>query len=66
MGTGGALQVIVGGAATPERHPFGDGPQFIIRDRDSKFGAEFDRPSSRSRHPRHQVPRTLAAGQRHL
>ena len=23
--------------------PFGDGPQFIIRDRDNKFGAEFDR-----------------------
>lgn len=23
--------------------PFGEGPQFIIRDNDSKFGAEFDR-----------------------
>ncbi|HVJ21705.1 MAG TPA: hypothetical protein VM686_40150 [Polyangiaceae bacterium] len=22
---------------------FGDGPQFIIRDRDNKFGTEFDR-----------------------
>ena len=25
--------------------PFGEGPQFIIRDNDSKFGAEFDRVS---------------------
>ena len=26
-----------------ETTPFGNGPQFLIRDRDDKFGAEFDR-----------------------